>query len=297
MAQKITWQEPSEDTVTKVYIYRSATLYGTYSQIAVIDATSDGNPKSSSNTWVTTYTDVNGQRTDWYKIRFYDGTNFSEYSDPTTSEELVRLCTVDDIKKAINTVGRWTDDEIFDAITKEDDLIYIEMGVPIQAVYSEIGKIDETVQRRYYVGEENIYRVDRVFYGTTSKVELFLDDGYRVNTRYGMVEILPYASSGIDPSTDCEIEIHYVPKVFNKLCIWRTVVRLLEQLDTVSGGSVSKELEVAKERLKNVETLISNRFCLQVSSALQGYDKYYGVNRKHIVQDFYRNRYIGSQNW
>jgi len=296
-AQKITWNSPEDNNVTTVEINRSSTLYGTYSIIDTIDATSDGAAKSSSNSWVVTYTDQTGTRTSWYKIRFFDGTNYSTYSDPTTSEELLRLCTVSEVKQKIDTVGRWTDDEIFNIITEVDDLIYIEMGTPIQASWSSIGKINETVQNRYYVGEENIYRVDRVFYGTTTKVELYLDDEYKSNNRYGMVEILPVASSGITPSVECSIEMQYVPRIFNKLAVYRTCKRLLETTDVTAGGNSSKELEVIENRLNEVETIIANRFALETTSHLGYYDGVYGVNRKKINQNFDRNRYVGSTGW
>jgi len=297
MAQKIKWNAPEDTSVVSVEISRSSTLYGTYTVLATIDATDDGEAKTSANSWVVEYTDSTGSRTSWYKIRFYDGINFSEYSDPTTSEELLRLCTVSEVKKIIDTVGRWSDDEVFNIITEVDDLIYIEMGTPIQASWSPIGKIDNTIQNRYYVGEENIYRVDRVFYGTTTKIELYLDDAYKANNRAGMVEILPVASSGITVSEDCSIEMQYVPRIFNKLAVYRTCKRLLETIDTTAGGESSKELEVINNRLDEIETIIANRFALQTTSNLGYYDGVYGVNRKKVIQNFDKNRYVGSTGW
>ena len=299
MARKITWLEPTEDTVTKVEISKSSTIYGTYTVVDTIDATSDGNPKSSSNTWVTSYTDTGGTSTDWYKIRFYDSATgiYSDYSDPITSEELLRLCTVDEVKEIIDTVGRWTDDEIFKAITQVDDLIYIESGTPITAVWSEVGKIDDDVQYRYYVGEENIYRVDRVFYGTTTVTELFLEDEYKVNTKYGMIEIYTAASGGVDLDTDCTVEIHYVPKIYNQLSKYRTAQLLLEKTDLTNSGDTSKELQVINEKVAMIEQLIIDRIGVQLSSEAKYYDPIYGVNRKYLIQDHYRNNYIGNYGW
>ena len=197
----------------------------------------------------------------------------------------------------LNTVGRWTDDEIFNKITEVDGLIYIESGTPIQAMWSEIGKIDNTVQTRYYVGEENIYRTDRVFYGTTTKTELFLDDGYRANNKYGMVEILPVGSSGITPSVDCDIEVHFVPKIYNELSKYRTAKALLENLDFTSGGTASKELAVVEKKLALVEQILINRVGLQLSSSLKYYDSVYGVNMRKVIQNHDRNRFVGSTNW
>jgi len=299
VAQKVTWAEPSETTITQVEINRASTLYGTYTVIATIDATDDGEAKTSSNDWVTTYTDTSGTRTQWYKVRFYDETSelYSEYSDPTTHEELIRLCSVEDIKHTINTVMRWTDDQIFQKITDEDGLIYIDFGTPIQAAYTGIGKINDDIQDIYYVGEENIYRVDRVFYGTTTMTEQFLDDSYKVNAKYGMIKFLPVASTGPDLSTNCDVEIQYVPEVFHKLSIYRASKALLEELDTVSGGSSSKELEVVNKRLEMVEQTIAYMYTVHKSSDFAHYDGLYGVNKKHVRQDFNRNNYVGKYGW
>ena len=297
MARKISWMEPDETTVTSVEISRSSSIYGTYSVLDTINATDDGGAKSSSNSWVTTYTDASGTKTHWYKIRFYDGTYYSDYSDATASEELLRLCTVADVKVIIETTGRFSDDEIFDTITETDDNIYIECGMPLQSIWSEIGTINTTAQTRYYVGEENIYRVDRVFYGTTTKNELFLDDQYRTNNKYGMIEVLPYASSGYTLDTTCDIEVQYVPSIYHKISLYRTCKALLEKIDMTSGGDISKELTVIEKKLDAVEKILINKVGLQLSSQVVSYDATYGVNKKHILQDHDRNRFIGSVGW
>jgi len=248
---------------------------------------------------VTSYTHAAGVRTNWYKIRFYDTdtTTFSEYSDPTTSEELLRLCTVADVKSKIDTVGRWTDDEIFETITEVDDLIYIDFGTPLKAVYSTISKIDSTYQDTYYVGEESIYRVDRLFYGTTTKSEYFLDDGYKTNLRYGMIRLLPVASSGPVLDTTCEVEIHYVPKIYNQLSTYRTVKRLLEQTDYTAGDKISKELEVIERRLMEIDGILAAKLGPTLSSDYEHYDGFYERNRRRIVQDHRRNNYVGNYGW
>jgi len=299
IAQKISWLEPAQDAITKVEVSKSSTLYGTYSVLEETNATSDGEVKTSANTWITTYTDLAGTRTSWYKIRFYDSstTLYSDYSDPVTSEELLRLCTVDDVKEIIDTVGRWSDDSIFKMITQIDDMIYIESGTPVQAMWSDVGLLDSTVQTRYYVGEEHIYRVDRVFYGTTTKTEIFLDDEYKANLRYGMVEVLPVGSSGVTLTTEQDIEVQYVPDIYHKLSLYRTCQALLEQIDATSGGTTSKELEVMIKKVEKVETLLMHRVGVQLSSQVKYYDGIYGVNRKQIKQNFDKNTYLGEYGW
>jgi len=299
MARKIEWTTPSELTVTNVEINRATDIYGSYSVIETIAATSDEAAKSISNTWVTTYTDTTGEKTHWYKIRFYDSDTllWSPYSEPITAEELTSLCSVADIKRTIDTVGRWSDSDIYNMILDTDETIYIESYTPVQSSWSEIGKIDSTVQDRYYVGEENIYRVDRVFYGTTTKIELFLDDKYKANLKYGMIEILPVGSSGITLDIVNDIEIQYVPDVYHKLSLYRTCQALLEQVDATSGGTTSKELTVMIRKVEMIETLLMHRIGVQLSSSVKYYNGVYGINKKHVRQNFDRNKYIGGINW
>jgi hypothetical protein len=299
MAEKIYWKSPDDNNITQIEISRATSIYGSYSVIATISATSDTNPKSSTNTWVVSAVDSSGTKTHWYKIRMYDGVNavWSDYSDPTTAEELIRLCTVDDIKRTIDTVGRWTDDDIFDAITMTDDLIYIECGTPLQTSVCDVGIIDTTVQDKFYVGEENIYRVDRVFYGTTTKTELYLEDGYKANNRYGMVKILPVASSGVTLATTDEVEVQYAPNIYHQLSIYRSCKYLLEQLDYTASGKPSKELLAIEKKVAMVEQLLANKVGLQLSSDVQNYDPIYGVNKRIVLQDPDRNKYIGSTGW
>ena len=174
------------------------------------------------------------------------------------------------------------------------------MGTPLQSVITPVAEDAlEVVQSRYYVGEENIYRVDRVFYGTTTKQELFLDDGYKTNNKWGMIEILPVASSGVtlDDASGEELEIQFVPSIFHKISLYRTCQFLLEQVDTTAGGKTSKELQVINTKLDNTERLLMHRIGLQISSMVQTYNPIYGVNRRTLLQDTDRNKYVGSTNW
>jgi len=301
MAVKLEWQEPTNQNVLTLEISRATTKFGSYSIIeATLNATSDGDAKSSSNTWVTSYIDSSGTKDHWYKIRFYDDVEslFSDYSEPVTGQQEIKLCSVDEVKKVINTVGRFTDDEIFDAIIEVEEEIYVETGTPISSMWSNIGKNRAgVIQDTYYVGEENIHRIDRVFYGTTTKYEYFLDDGYKTNLPYGMVRLLSVASGGPELNTQCDIEIRYVPKIYNRIAIYRVAKFLLEQVDYAIDGKTSKKLEVIEKRLKNLERILNERVAFMLSSAYKNYDPIYGVNRKKITQDFDRNKYIASTGW
>lgn len=304
MAQKIYWKEPSIDNVTHVEINRSTSKYGTYTVLQTINATSDGQPKDENNTWVTFYTDFSGTKTHWYKIRFYDSVNviYSDYSDSLTVEELLRLCTVDEVADVVDIVGRWTKDEVFRMITEVDDLIYIESGTPIQASWSEVFPHNGEMPDKFYVGEENIYRVDRVFVGKHDLTELFLEDEYLANNSKGMIKIIPVEerdanASEVELESGDIIEIHYVPRIYNKLSKYRTAKRLLERMEVTSGDVPSKDYVTIVRALKDVEQLIIDRFGVQLSSDVKNYDGLYGVNRKKVKQDYDRNNYIGKHGW
>ena len=298
-AQKIEWNEPIGTAVTKVEISTAGMKYGNYTVATTIFATDDEGAKVASNSWITSYTDQTGFRTTWYKIRFYDGTNYSDYSDPITSEKEVNLCSIDDVKEVLDTVGRWTDTEIQTAITSVETDMEDETGTPIKAIYSDVGynSNTSTTYKTYYTGEEKIYRVDRVFVGTTTRHELFLDDGYKVHKKGGLVRILPYASSGFEFTRDSTIEIRFVPNIYNRVATYRTAKFLLEKLDTISRGTPSKELSIINRRLDMLEMRLQHKIGVVLSSDFVNYDPIYGTNKQMIRQDHDRNKYIASYGW
>lgn len=302
MAQRIIWKEPTSVNVDQIEISRSTTKYGTYTVIDVISATSDSQPKDDDNEWITSYTDFAGQITHWYKVRFYDSVNdiYSDYSEPLTAEKILRLSSVREIRDTIETVGRWTDDEIFKTITREDDLIYIEAGTPIQAVCFDVLKnVEGDLPDTFYVGEENIYRIDRVFlYHKDGSVdELYLEDDYKANNQYGMIRVKETSENDVEMLDGDVMEIHYVPRIYNKLSIYRTAKRLLEQTDLTKDGKTSKELKTVVDALREVEKLITDRIGVQLSSHVDRYDGVYGVNRRKIVQNYRRNNAIAKHGW
>ena len=112
-----------------------------------------------------------------------------------------------------------------------------------------------------------------------------------------MVKVLPVASSGIDLDTSADIEIQYVPKIYHKLSLYKTIEGLLEKTDTTSGGKSSKELQVIRDKIKRIEELLASINVLHKASDFATYDPIYGVNRKKITQDFNKNIMIGTYGW
>lgn len=298
MAIKIKWKEPVEDNIDKVEIYKSKTKYGTYNLLDTIDAKSDGE-------WVVEYTDYDGLRTNWYKVKFLDTDTgiSSEFSDEISPEDLFRLCTVDEVSDVLDITGRWTRDEVFRAITEVDDLIYIEAGSPIQSVWFEVYPLpDGSMPDIFYLGEQNVYRVDRVFVGNNELNELFLEDEYKTNNKYGMIKIIPVGDRSEDASTvelspGDIVEIQYVPGIYNKLSKYRTAKRLLERMEVTIGEKPSNDYVTITRALKEIDQLLIDRFGVQLSSDVANYDSVYGVNRKKIKQDYKKNAYIGKYGW
>lgn len=299
MVIKVTWEEPENENVTLVEIYRCATKHGTYSLVSSENATDDGNPKSTSNSWDTTYYDSSGTFTDWYKVRFYDdeADGWSDYSEPITGNSIANICSLQDVKEVMETTGRFTDDDIFDAIKIIEDEMYLEMGRPIKAIWSVIGKIDSTLQDTYYVGENDVYRIDRVFYGTTTKTELFQDDAYKTNVKYGMIRILPVASGGPTLDTSHEVEIQYVPRIYHRVAVYRAAKFLLDKNDIIDKGKPSREVQVITRRLEMLEKTLAYREMPVLSSDYENYNHVYKKNRRYLIQDHDRNRYLSSYGW
>jgi hypothetical protein len=81
---KIRWASPTSTSVSKIYVYKVSApgkAFDNYEKIDEVYATSDGNPKTSANTWVTEWLDLTGNIFDWYKLSFYDGTYESGLSN------------------------------------------------------------------------------------------------------------------------------------------------------------------------------------------------------------------------
>jgi hypothetical protein len=275
-----------------------ANLDGTYAVATTINATSDGLVKTSSNKWTLSYIDTTGDSSDWYKIRFGDSSSaFTDYSNEVTLTSDSTLSTIDDVKQYIDTVGRWDDEEVMKMITNVDSLIYNEFGTPLQQmicpIYTQVSS--SFPEYLYFLGEEKVLRVDRVFIGTSSKIELYQETGYLADLNKGIVNIKPYSSTyytstGVPIQSDQDLNIQYVPDIFGKLSAVRTAKRLLQKADITASGDSSKELKVIQERLDEIETIIQNRYTLMTTTSAEHYDPIYGVNMHWIKQDFNRNK-------
>ena len=207
-----------------------------------------------------------------------------------------RLCEVDDVKRVFNTLGRFTDTEVNYEIDAQSDDLYNECGYPLAATITVIDKDDTTsaddFYLRYFVGENRIHHVERLFVGTTTKRELTESTDYEVGDNVGMIKFNTSTVGGsrLDPSD--EALVYYVPNLYAKYCALRVAKSLLEQLDINISGKSSKELEVVEKKLAKQEVLISQRMGVMFSSDYKFYDDKYGVNLKRISQNHDMNKYL-----
>lgn len=207
---------------------------------------------------------------------------------------LRRLCTVDDVKRWIDVSGRWTDDEINSEIENQTEDIYQECGYPLAASLSGVQNIsvNDEYYLKYYLGENRVYDIERVFVGTVTKRELEPTIDYDKAKIVGMIKLTSSTVAGIRLSTDQEILTYYVPMLFTKYCALRTAQSLLEKIDIISNGKTSKELEVINKRIEYQEKMINNRIGVKLSTESSSYDENYGINQKTVEQDFDKNEYL-----
>jgi len=141
MAITLYWDEPTDTTVTKVYIETSTSKTGTYTALTNFDAKVGG-------VWVTTYTDNAGTSSTWYRIRFYNGTNYTDYSDPVCGGYYVKYTTLEKVQDftGLTFINTATSDvpsntAIYDWISWAEDYIDGILGY----TYKGVNVVDEYV--------------------------------------------------------------------------------------------------------------------------------------------------------
>jgi len=206
-----------------------------------------------------------------------------------------RLCSLEDVKRVFNTLGRFTDPEIYTEIDGQTDDIYYECGYPLAATKSYIAQDSTNTNNfylTYFLGESRIHHVERLFVGTATKRELVENTDYEVANNVGMIKFTTSTVGGSRLDGSDILLVYYIPNLWAKYCALRVAESLLEQLDMTHSGKSSKELEVVTKKLAKQEDLISQRIGVIFSSDAKYYDDHYGVNMKWITQDHDANKYL-----
>ena len=286
MTTLITYVFPSGD-YTKVEISSAPTVDGAYTILTEINTPTDF------------YIDLDGKDYTYYKLRYYNSETsmWSDY-DTATTFPYNFICNPSDIKEYMDTVGKFTDKELFQHINEQEQELLDEVGTPLCATFSDVANDDQgNIGMTFYVGEENIQSVEQVFYGTTYPAEIFETEQFRTNYKYGMIRILDIASGGPEMSDQATIEIRYVPKLYHSMVKYRTLKILYEKIDYTDGDEISVKLQIVTSRLDAIEKIQNERISVLLSGMKAHYDPVYGVNKKKICQNFERNRMLSTRGW
>ena len=207
-----------------------------------------------------------------------------------------RICDVTDVKRIINTVGRWTDEEINNEIEFHSDEIYYECGDPLSAITTAISSDSTTTADdfylHYYLGEKRVAYIERVFVGTATKRELTETTDFITGKNVGILKLNTSTVGGSRLDTSDDLIVQFVPSLYAKYCALRVAKTLLEKTDTIATGVPSKELEVVNDRIERQEQMINNRIGVVFSSSNKNYDPDYGINLKKVTQDHNKNKYL-----
>lgn len=204
-----------------------------------------------------------------------------------------RLCTKADVERILDITGRWSDDEINAEIESQTEDIYNECGYPIASCKFDVGlnSLTNIFYKEYFLGEPYIYGVDRVFVGTTTKRELEETADYSVAKKVGMIKLNSSTVGGLVLDDSDDFLVYYVPTIYARYCAIKVAEALLEKVDIISNGQVSKQLDVVREKRKEIECLISQRLGVMLSSSYDGLNLTYTVQKK-VRQDHDKNIYL-----
>jgi len=204
-----------------------------------------------------------------------------------------RLCEIADVQRVIDTVGRWTNTEVNTEIEYQTEDIYDNLGRPLSCTSTDIGlnSADSTFYKEYSVGEANIYDVDRIFVGTTTKRELIASTDYSVSKNMGMIKLASSVVGGYVLNAADEMIIHYVPRMFSQYCAICTAEALLEKVDIITSGVASKELAAVRTKKARLEEQMNKNLGIVFASSYINFDTVY-PNLKEVAQDFDKNKYL-----
>lgn len=143
MGVYIRWGTPPIGTsYTTVQIERASDIAATYSNIANVSIAAN------------TYFDPSGSLTNYYRIRFSDGTNNSAYSSPMRGDSYLGYVSVQEVRKVL---------KLQEAEYSDDDIQYF--------INKGTRKVDETVDRTW----QGLFEVRNELYNGTDKQSIYLN--------------------------------------------------------------------------------------------------------------------------
>lgn len=186
----IKWQVPVNDcSYDYVYIYRSNTITGTYTNIA--------NQSIDDNS----YCDLDGGLNNWYKIRFYSSTTlkWDDYSVPMQGGTWVGYTSVDAVREINNlVVADISDTELYNLIKRAT--AYLNAEINTRIIRERMFPIDATRTNEITGGNTTFYvKKWRQHIGdmnndgkvTTNDITVYQVDGANVETTLPVASISP----------------------------------------------------------------------------------------------------------
>jgi len=241
MASLIRWVPPTNSSVGSVLIYRAvdniADHAGTRSIIATIDA------KDANSNWVVSYTDSTGTMDYYYRVQFWDGVGSSQLSDPVSGEYSPLLCSFEDVRRVMrmsalnNDIGS---EEIFYAIKDATDEIYTEYGNPVKKTVTMI----RDPGHNYYPGSLTydftgnhvpVYQINDMTVGTGGDYQV---SGSSYTTNLDRGEVV-FTADFVSSTSGTELEIEWIPKIYNMLCKNMAALSLIETSIIINGEDIT----------------------------------------------------------
>lgn len=208
----------------------------------------------------------------------------------------ISLCESYDVSSMIDIVGMYTGTQINNEIAEQTEFIYDEYGEPLSAVISAVDQDENNdYYTKFFVGERNIFRVDKVFIGTSTKRELTSTTDFTTSTTHGMIKLTSSTTVGsedIDGSD--EVIVWHVPGRFRKLCASRVAEKLLQRSDTTDGDKTSKEVDEVHAKRMEYEQKITDKNAMLLASQYDDFEEGYDTNLYSFQQKFKKNKYIFS---
>jgi len=276
MANRITWYPPEDSSVCSVLIYRADAYSGPFDTVLATQASKD-----VDGNWVVSYTDSSTtDNSKHYVIQFYGPTGSGPQSDPISPEKWTYLCTFDEVKRTarLSSNSDVGSDEVLDAIEDANAYIFSEYGAPIKKTYFYVESGSYTYD---FTGNDRpVYRVDDVNIGTGTDVNISTGS-YTVNLRQGFITFSP--TSTIDNSAGTEVEVKWVPKLYNTLAKNLAALDLIEATKIVDGEEItSPEARKIQARIDRCKEILRPKGAYG-STMFENYDERRG---EYVPQDW-----------
>lgn len=197
MVNLVKWIDPeSSFEWTHIRIERGPAVGGPFTELTSSDITGyiNGTGLPLSSPHITFAKDMTGVSGQYYRIRFFDGTNFSDYSDPMVAFDFRGYCTIDEVRSFTNIQATEYDDGqiqlLIDGVTAEIDNITGRNWHEVQSVSGEL--LDGTGEELLTLPQGDIAAVsaiavdldeDKVYetvLTVASDVYIYYADGYMV---------------------------------------------------------------------------------------------------------------------